>query len=63
MYPVRSCAGYKTFQISVQQVMDATGIDLSVLIPYDGFSQHERVHGVPIAITDEECRASVLPLL
>ena len=39
-------AGYKTFQISVQQVMDATGIDFGALIPFDGFSQHERVHGV-----------------
>jgi endonuclease G len=41
-------AAYKTFQISVQQVMDATGIDFSALLPYDGFSQHERVHGVPV---------------
>ncbi len=38
-------AGYKTFQISVQQVADGTGIDFSALIPFDGFSQHERVHG------------------
>jgi endonuclease G len=42
-------AGYKTFQISVQQVADATGLDLSALIPFDGFSQHERVHGVTLA--------------
>ncbi len=41
-------AGYKTFQISIQQVMDATGIDFSALIPFDGFSQHERVHGQTI---------------
>ena len=38
-------AGYKTFQISVQQVADATGLDFSALLPFDGFSQHERVHG------------------
>ena len=38
-------AGYKTYQISVQQVQDATGLDFSALIPFDGFSQHERVHG------------------
>jgi endonuclease G, mitochondrial len=42
-------AGYKTFQISIQQVMDATKIDFSALIPFDGFSQHERVHNQPIA--------------
>jgi len=42
-------AGYKTFQISVQQVADATGIDFSALIPFDGFSQHERVHGTTMA--------------
>jgi endonuclease G len=41
-------AGYKTFQISIQAVMDATGIDFSALIPFDGFSQHERVHGVVV---------------
>jgi endonuclease G len=34
-------AGYKTFQISVQQVMKATKIDFSALLDYDGFSQHE----------------------
>lgn len=38
-------AGYKTFQVSVQQVADATGLNFSALIPFDGFSQHERVHG------------------
>lgn len=41
-------AGYKTFQISIQSVMDATNIDFSALIPFDGFSQHERVHGVVV---------------
>ena len=34
-------AGYSTFQISVKQVADATGIDFSAFLPYDGFSQHE----------------------
>lgn len=34
-------AGYKTFQISIQEVMELTGIDFSALLPYDGFSQHE----------------------
>lgn len=34
-------AGFKTYQISVQSVMDDTGIDFSALVDYDGFSQHE----------------------
>lgn len=33
--------GYKTFQISIRQVMRATGIDFGNLVPYDGFSEHE----------------------
>lgn len=41
-------AGYRTFQISVQQVQDGTGVDFSALIPFDGFSQHERVHGTTL---------------
>jgi endonuclease G, mitochondrial len=41
-------AGFKTFQISVQQVADATGLDFSAMIPFDGFSQHERIHGTPL---------------
>jgi endonuclease G, mitochondrial len=41
-------AGYKTFQISVRQVMDETGIDFSALVEYDGFSQHESVSGEPM---------------
>src|SRR5262245_59534327 len=32
---------YKTFQISVRQVIDGTGIDFSGLVNYDGFSEHE----------------------
>jgi endonuclease G len=46
-------AGYKTFQISIQQVADATGVDFSDLIPFDGFSQHERVHGTTMTETLE----------
>lgn len=38
-------AGYKMYQISVQQVMDKTAIDFSALVEYDGFSQHERAGG------------------
>ncbi len=38
-------AAYKTFQISIQQVADDTGIDFSDLIPYDGFSTHEFTNG------------------
>ncbi len=38
-------AAYKTFQISIQQVADDTGIDFSELIPFDGFSTHEFTHG------------------
>lgn len=41
-------AGYKTFQISISQVMKATGIDFSALVPYDGFSQHESVSGAEL---------------
>jgi endonuclease G len=38
-------AGYRTYQISVQQVIDKTGIDFRALVEYDGFSQHESVSG------------------
>ena len=38
-------AGYKTFQISIKQVMNATGIDFGPLVDYDGFSQYESVRG------------------
>ena len=41
-------AGYKTFQISVQQVIDGTGIDFSQLVAYDGFSAHESASGQPL---------------
>jgi endonuclease G, mitochondrial len=34
-------AGYKTFQISIREVIELTGIDFSELAQYDGFSQHE----------------------
>lgn len=38
-------AGYQTFQISIQQVIDGTGIDFSGLAKYDGFSVHESTTG------------------
>jgi endonuclease G len=41
-------AAYRTFQISIQQVMDVTQIDFSAMLAFDGFSQHERVHGMPV---------------
>ncbi len=34
-------SSFKTFQISIQQVIDESGIDFNVLVPFDGFSQHE----------------------
>jgi endonuclease G, mitochondrial len=40
---------YKTFQISIRQVADETGLDFSALIPFDGFSQHEAATGVVLA--------------
>jgi endonuclease G, mitochondrial len=42
-------AGYKTFQISINQVIKATHLDFSHLVPFDGFSQHERATGQEIA--------------
>jgi endonuclease G, mitochondrial len=41
-------AGFKTYQISIQQVMKATHLDFSYLLEFDGFSQHESVTGVEI---------------
>lgn len=41
-------AGYKTFQISIQQVMEQTGIDFSQLVEFDGFSEHESTTGQPV---------------
>ncbi|MGA9773325.1 MAG: DNA/RNA non-specific endonuclease [Blastocatellia bacterium] len=41
-------AGYRTYQISVQQVIDKTGLDFSALVEFDGFSQHESVSGAPL---------------
>lgn len=41
-------AGYKTFQISIQQVIDEAEIDFSSLVEYDGFSQHESVTHQPL---------------
>jgi endonuclease G, mitochondrial len=34
-------SGFKTFQISIQQVIDESGLDFNALLPFDGFSQHE----------------------
>jgi endonuclease G len=34
-------AGYKTYQLSIKEVMELTEIDFSALLEYDGFSQHE----------------------
>ncbi len=41
-------AGYKTFQVSIQQVMNATNLDFSALLPFDGFTAHERATGEPL---------------
>ena len=41
-------AGYKTFQISIRQVIKGTKIDFNALVPYDGFSQHESVSGTDL---------------
>lgn len=41
-------AGYKMYQISVQQVVNNTSIDFGALVEYDGFSQHERTGGGPL---------------
>jgi endonuclease G len=38
-------AGFKTFQISIKQVMKNTHLDFSHLVPFDGFSQHENATG------------------
>ncbi|WP_262923102.1 DNA/RNA non-specific endonuclease [Hymenobacter cellulosilyticus] len=38
-------AGYLTYQISVQEVMDQTGINFSALLDYDGFTQRAVVTG------------------
>jgi endonuclease G len=40
--------GYKTFQISIRQVMEQAEINFSKLVDYDGFSQHESIAGQPI---------------
>ena len=39
-------AGFKTYQISIKQVMNATSLDFSHLLEFDGFSQHESVTGL-----------------
>lgn len=39
-------AGYKTFQISISQVMEKTGLDFSALVEYDGYSGHEKQNNI-----------------
>jgi endonuclease G len=41
-------AGYKTYQISIRQVIDNTKLNFEPLVPYDGFSQHESTLNQPI---------------
>jgi endonuclease G, mitochondrial len=41
-------AGFKTFQISIKQVMEATHLDFSHLVAFDGFSQHENATGLEV---------------
>jgi endonuclease G len=41
-------SGYKTFQVSIDNVMRAARIDFSSLVDYDGFSQHERATGAAL---------------
>jgi endonuclease G len=40
---------YKTYQISIQQVINDTGIDFNGLVPFDGFSTEEIETGNPMA--------------
>lgn len=41
-------AGYRTYQISVKQVIEDANIDFRPLLDYDGFSQHEMATGQPV---------------
>ena len=43
-------SSFKTFQISIQQVIDESGLDFSALVPFDGFSQHEAAHNTRLEI-------------
>ncbi|NID11264.1 DNA/RNA non-specific endonuclease [Fibrivirga algicola] len=47
-------AGYKTYQISIQQVIDKTGLDFNPLVPFDGFSQYETLTGMQLTETLDE---------
>jgi endonuclease G len=38
-------SAYKTFQVSILEVMEGTGIDFTALVPYDGFSTEEVASG------------------
>jgi endonuclease G, mitochondrial len=42
-------AGFKTYQISVQQVIDRAQIDFRGLVDYDGFSHFQNTTGQPVA--------------
>lgn len=41
-------AGYKTYQISIRQVLERTNVGFDPLIEYDGFSQFESARGVSL---------------
>lgn len=41
-------AGFSTFQISIQQVIDQANVDFRSLVDFDGFSDFERVSGQPL---------------
>jgi endonuclease G len=36
---------YRTFQVSIQQIIDETGIDFGSLVEFDGFTERERTTG------------------
>ena len=44
---------YKTYQISIRQVMADTGLDFSALVPFDGFSAEETATGSTVSETLE----------
>jgi len=45
---------YKTFQVSIREVMKDTGLDFGALIDYDGFSHHEAGTGEVMERTLED---------
>ena len=50
---VRVFGEYKNYQISIQQVIDETGIDFSALADYDGFTQFEKDNNKRIEVNLE----------